>query len=180
MALTVVNMARVDQDHPGHPGPPRASACATPGPRQDPAASRRRYLMTPLNPRLHARLVERFGRVGISNDGQALQVTHMPDYVHRKGRLKAHVSSWGETYKVNCPFCSDTRGRLYISHRWGVRDPRTGDDLLHLAFCHNEECLRTREAQKQLHKHVFPDGRYAFEVASLTSASVTPSAPTPP
>ena len=63
---------------------------------------------------------------------------------------------YGETYKVSCPFCSDTRQRLWINHHWGVRDEKTNDDLLHLAHCFNDDCINTREVQKELHAMVFP------------------------
>ncbi len=36
----------------------------------------------------------------------------------------------GEEYSTSCPFCGDTRGRLYVNHLWGTKDKFTG-----VAFC---------------------------------------------
>jgi hypothetical protein len=114
----------------------------------------------PLNPLLYRRLKEAFRVVRVSNDRVPVMVHYAPDWVYRKGRLRAKVVEWGETYHVNCPFCTDTRGRLYISHQWSEEDERTSDDMLHLAMCHNEGCLATRDAQKELHAIVYPKGQY--------------------
>ena len=126
--------------------------------------------MMPLNSVLYERLSEEFRRVDVTNEGMPARVTYWPDHVYRQGRLKAQVSDWGETYHVNCPFCIDTRRRLYLSHLWGVRDQRTRDDMLHLAFCQNDGCLSTRERQKELHAMVFPAGRYAGLVLWVVSS----------
>ena len=34
----------------------------------------------------------------------------------RKTKRYAVVESWGECYRINCPACGDTKGRLYFSH----------------------------------------------------------------
>lgn len=128
----------------------------------------------PLNPRLFRRLQDTFGSVRISNQGVPTMIDHRPDWLQRCGRLKAEVVERGETYVVSCPFCSDTRGRLYVCHRWAVRDEKTGDDMLHLARCFNEGCLATREAQKELHALVFPRGKYGRTM----EVRLKPQAPT--
>jgi len=46
----------------------------------------------------------------------------------------------GEYYRVCCPYCHDTRHRLYVSHMWGQRD-RAGVPMTFLAVCYNENCL---------------------------------------
>jgi hypothetical protein len=120
--------------------------------------------MSVLNSVLYDRLREAFGHVRVTNNGQVPQLRYKPDYFHRSGRPKAAYSSWGETYFVNCPFCSDTRRRLCISHLWGVRDARTRDDMIQLVKCFNEDCLNTRESQKKLHAMVFPGGRFADQI----------------
>ena len=114
--------------------------------------------MEPLNPLLLAMLKDAFGHVRISNDGVPFRAVYRPDWFYRKGKLKANVVEFGETYNVSCPFCSDTRKRLSICHQWGMRDARTHDDMLHLVRCYNESCLATREAQKELHAMVYPRG----------------------
>lgn len=49
----------------------------------------------------------------------------------------------GEQYSINCPFCGDTRQRLYVHHMFGrihhvhgFNQP--GQQLVTLAYCHNE------------------------------------------
>jgi hypothetical protein len=121
-------------------------------------------LLNPLNPELYRRLVAVFGRVKLANDGQQAIIRYAPDHTYRQGRDKAIVISWGETYSVDCPFCLDTRQRLYFSHTWGQKDVRTGDDMLFVVHCHNEPCLSTRARQKELHAIVYPFGRWADKV----------------
>lgn len=127
--------------------------------------------MKPLNPGLHDRLLKVFGHVRVANQGQPMRAMHLPDRSQQRARLRLIISEWGETYAVNCPFCTDTRRRLTINHRWAVRDPKTGDDMLHLCHCHNEDCTNNRTNQKRLHAMVFPDGRFADEVDDVPSLS---------
>ena len=93
--------------------------------------------MNPLNPSLFHALQE-FGTVRFAAQGERLVGTYqtMPG-----GRVRLNLVSAGEYYRVNCPYCNDTRQRLYINHRWGVRDPQTGTRNRWLALCHNENCL---------------------------------------
>ena len=46
----------------------------------------------------------------------------------------------GEYYLVNCPYCSDTRHRLYVNHMYGKKD-EGGRRLRFLAICFNENCM---------------------------------------
>lgn len=117
-----------------------------------------------LNPRLYRRLEKAFKHIRVSNAGIGISLSHAPDWDYRQGRLRAEVVDWGETYYVNCPFCTDTRKRLGINHHWASRDEKTGDDMLQLATCFNERCLATREAQKELHALVFPNGVYGRDM----------------
>lgn len=117
--------------------------------------------MNILNPTLFRLLERKFTEVRVVNPGQQALVNYVPDFLRRKGRLKARVDDWGETYRMNCPFCNDTRSRLAVCHRWAVRDEKADDDMLHLAICFNESCFKTRERQKQLYAMVFPGGALA-------------------
>ena len=56
----------------------------------------------------------------------------------------------GEYYVLSCPFCNDTRGRLWVNHRWGVYDQGTRTRNLWLAVCYNEHCLGTFDRRTQL------------------------------
>jgi hypothetical protein len=55
--------------------------------------------------------------------------------------LIAKEGAEDEQYRVCCPFCGDTRHRLYIDCRWGVYDPATGRKNTHLVKCFNEDCV---------------------------------------
>lgn len=78
-----------------------------------------------LNAQLYHLLKHRFGQVRIANEGQADQIT-----------ANGRVGIRGEQYRVCCPYCFDTRYRLYISYRWSPSDRATRNS----AYCHNEHC----------------------------------------
>lgn len=79
----------------------------------------------------------------------------------RQTRLEVATNGRGEEYMMNCPFCSDTRKRLSINHRWGVLDRETGTRNLWLAKCYNEDCLKHGDARRELFDQVctFAPGR---------------------
>src|SRR4051794_18793914 len=73
------------------------------------------------------------------------------------GDLRLQVDHFGEQYRVCCPFCPDTRKRLYINHRWGLFDERTRSKNLWLAKCYNEDCLKCSLRRRSLYNDVFDD-----------------------
>jgi len=73
------------------------------------------------------------------------------------GKKSLNPYFYGESYRINCPFCRDTRHRLYINHRWGLKDPDTQSLNLWLAKCFNENCLSHYSNQRQLYNDVFSD-----------------------
>ena len=85
------------------------------------------------------------------------------------GRRRWVVSTWGESYRINCPFCRDTRHRLWISYRFGQLDPA---DLGRLGtfygICFNEDCLRASENRVELVDVIYgvhnPKERTPFEI----------------
>jgi hypothetical protein len=95
--------------------------------------------MSPLNPRLFAALQSLYGRVLIANEGEASHVDYEPD-PGCPGRVRAHAVCKGEEYRVDCPWCPDTRGRLYVNHRYGVYDRAAHTGNYHLFYCFNEGC----------------------------------------
>lgn len=136
-------------------------------------------MSTPLNPLLYEQLQKVFKHVRVSSPGVATRFQYRPDWQYRQGRPRANVVDWGESYYVSCPFCSDTRGRLSVNHRWGVRDERTGDDMLHLVTCFNESCLANRESQKELHALVYPRGEYGRQMQVRIKPSKAKAPPEP-
>jgi len=123
-----------------------------------------------LNLELYEALRLTFGDVGIANEGEpASEPAYVPERVYDDdGKTSIRWrGDWsgcgGEYYRVNCLFCSDTRRRLWISHRWGEPDSRTGREITHLAYCYNEQCLagddrQARENRERLHELVYPLG----------------------
>ena len=82
------------------------------------------------------------GAVGISREGEEMISDVDKDAL--TGKPQRYVHDAGEYYTVSCPWCTDTRKRLYINHRWGLKDPETGSLNLHLAHCFNEGCSAAR------------------------------------
>lgn len=58
---------------------------------------------------------------------------------HVDGKYAIHATA-GEEYQIDCPFCTDTRQRLYVHHMFGCPspDPRTPPRMYNLAYCQNE------------------------------------------
>lgn len=94
--------------------------------------------MNVLNPELYQRLKRHFRHVKISNEGEAMIYRAVQDPITDRPRLD--ITQDGEYYCINCPYCLDTRFRLYINHMWGKRD-ESGRRLRFLAICYNESCM---------------------------------------
>src|SRR4051812_37003439 len=109
-----------------------------------------------LRPKLYERLRARLGEVRIARAGEALNA-HVADY---RGRSSLQVIHFGESYRVCCPFCKDTRFRLWINHMWGYYDPQIGGKNTWLCWCYNnEECMRDGPSRKRLYDEIFEDVR---------------------
>ena len=79
-----------------------------------------------LNLTLYNALVRRFGHVRVGMSG--VEINWSEPFVpplSRSERLVRTVYSRGEHYQVNCPYCGDTRFRLYFGYWFGARDPGT-------------------------------------------------------
>jgi hypothetical protein len=111
-----------------------------------------------LNPELYQALQTAFTQVSVTNEGELRQVQTLPDW-QDGGRLRSQVVASGEQFRTNCPYCNDTRQRLYFSYEWAQPNPDTNSDNLHLVKCFNEDCLRSRTRQRDLLKRVYPLGR---------------------
>lgn len=92
--------------------------------------------MQPLRPELYRRLAYLFKHVDIAKQGEPMVTRVHLSAVSGKPKLK--ILSKGEEYRVTCPYCNDTRSRLYINHMWGFVFPQIGRPLLGLAQprCH--------------------------------------------
>lgn len=111
----------------------------------------------PLNPTLYNLLQRNLpGGVQVSCDGEAFVGDYHRDPISGERRL--FIRQRGEQYFGNCPICGDTRGRLYVNHRWGVID-KEGNDNLFLSYCFNEECTSKYEGMRRLKDMIFRLGR---------------------
>lgn len=109
----------------------------------------------PLRPELYNRLVHRFRHVEISGEGEEM-VSSLQTSAHT-GKKTREAWSFGEYYRINCPFCGDLRQRLWINHQWGRLDPETDSKQLYLAHCFNENCLKEDCNRNWLYADVFSD-----------------------
>ena len=87
------------------------------------------------------RLRQNFGSVRVSNAREAF-IAKAVRGVEDEPRLL--ISHAGEYYRVCCPFCCDTRFRLYVNHMFGQLDGH-GRRMTFLAVCFNEGCLSRGE-----------------------------------
>lgn len=94
---------------------------------------------SPLNLPLYENLLRRFGQVRVSNEGQEVLMRYAPDPYNPAGAGRPETVESGEYYRVNCPYCGDTRFRLYINYRWNTIQ-NDGRPALNLAHCFNEQC----------------------------------------
>lgn len=98
-----------------------------------------------LNPWLYDALTRVFGHVLIANQGESFMASPAPTFNMRRfgmatQRHRLAIRQHGESYRVNCPYCGDTRFRLYFPYRWGEFDHYTRRRNLFLAYCYNEQC----------------------------------------
>jgi hypothetical protein len=104
----------------------------------------------PLNRTLHLRCKATFRNVLIRNQGESQSRRLSLDF--QTGKKRPVIDHPGEYYAVCCPFCNDTRFRLYINHRYGTLD-ELGNQQTRLAYCFNGGCslqLGQREAYDKL------------------------------
>ncbi len=119
----------------------------------------------PLRPELFRRLEQRFGDVAIAREDEDLEcrITSEPGDFDDQGRLrkKLEILAPGEAYRINCPFCTDTRRRLWINHMWGFKDEENpGVSYMWLVNCFNASCTKAYHIRKQLYAMVFDDVGY--------------------
>lgn len=114
---------------------------------------------TVLCPQLYGKLRELSkGDVIVTNEGEAFLSSNCLNPA--TGRHETWVSHAGEYYAVNCPFCKDTRHRLWVNHMYGQPDA-SGLAMRFLATCYNEHCLSKAE-----HRMAFNDFLFGFRNAN--------------
>lgn len=109
----------------------------------------------PLNPTLYNLLKQRFQSVQVANENSAMTGYNAPSSI-TPGRLEYIVSSWGEYYRVRCPFCKDNRHRLWINHLYGQPNRnRNNYPESWLAVCYNEGCTSNPSNRHTLERMIF-------------------------
>jgi hypothetical protein len=97
-----------------------------------------------LNKPLYDTLVRVFKSVQVANEGVPFEgMLRKPATASGYRGYKAYTVTKGETYRVCCPFCKDTRHRLWIGHRWGTKF--RGERITHAECCYNENCHETKD-----------------------------------
>lgn len=109
------------------------------------------------NPKLYHAMKQIFGETPkIVNEGEPCHLSNVYaeyQFVPRTQNLLAACTKGGEQYAVCCPFCGDTRQRLYISHMWDTEFVQANvryhcsDQLMH---CFNENCTANPEHRTKL------------------------------
>lgn len=92
-----------------------------------------------INRALYAALKARFGQIRVTNE-------NVRRAEERRGE-KVVVMCAGEHYNFDCPFCSDTKGRLSVSYLWLEKPPLSTRRRVDLANCYNEHCLEVRNEE---------------------------------
>jgi len=113
-------------------------------------------MAAPLRHQLYNALnsLKKLGGVIVAHEGEDMICNYV--YNVQRRRYELNIINPGEYYRVNCPFCNDTRHRLWINHRWGYKDEKTGSCNLWLAICYNQErCLQTYARQLNLWNQLF-------------------------
>lgn len=109
-----------------------------------------------LCPQLYRKLQELAGRVEVVNRGAAFVKEEVLNTTVNPPRLQSIIRSFGESYRVNCPYCRDSRRRLWISHAFGRFEEGSNMRMLHLAKCFNDtQCMSVWENRHNLCEQVY-------------------------
>lgn len=130
-------------------------------------------VVQPLNPVLYGLLRGIFRTVRIANEGTSMigapsmtSAFDMPVIGNRSSssvlpwadspsrRSVSVPLTWGEYYRVCCPFCRDGRYRLWINHLYGTKNSE-GVPQAWLAHCYNNECTTKVTNRQQLENMIF-------------------------
>ena len=115
-----------------------------------------------LNEGLHNQLARVFGSVVIHNEGEPLRYIQGERSYEVIGlpRSYLHIESPCEYYAVCCPFCGDTRNRLWLNHRWNTTVG--GKSVKYMVMCYNENCEEMDGFRARLEEMISPDSIETF------------------
>lgn len=125
----------------------------------------------PLNRQLHRLLKNRFGHVEIASPGIGFRGAVKRVFDGKELRQRFEPAVTGEYYRINCPYCNDTRQRLWVNHQYGQQDPANPQRrMLWLATCYNEQCLEdydnALDFENRVFGHINRNERGKFKVAT--------------
>lgn len=136
-----------------------------------------------LCPQLYQRLKTLSGEVVVANAGESL--LHSTSFNPQTGRYDTNILRSGEYYRINCPFCQDTRHRLWVNHMYGQPDVH-GKPMRFLANCWNENCLSDTSKWQHFNDSIFGFRNVnqrqsaAFQVLPGLVEDATPTLAKPP
>jgi len=133
-----------------------------------------------LAPRLFEVLRRRFGQVLIAKAGEPA-VWGGTSYVG--GYARRDLRHWGETYRISCLYCGDTRNQLSVSHLFGQSDAN-GRPITWTVKCFSRNCLADRQKRREFADMVLGiQNRNVREFWPINAATRTPACiaePLPP
>ena len=132
-----------------------------------------------LNPALFAILQRRLGKGHVAKRGEQRIAHYVPDPQHA-GRIREKVTKWGEQYNFDCPFCGDTRGRLFVSYKYGLPDAN-GRPNYTLFSCKNDTQCHTLTGVRDRFEAMaaIPVGYRAQVQAGIAAAHASVETPVP-
>jgi len=105
-----------------------------------------------LNTGLYSLLRRNFGKVVVARAGEQA-VARSAD---QGGKQRIKFLIQGEYYRINCPFCGETKQKLYINHRWGRGfDEFPGHLFWWSAHCFVNDCLADYYNLTELKRRVY-------------------------
>lgn len=105
-----------------------------------------------LNKPLYEKLKSLFHAVEIQQEDVPAAIEPTSGLTMRKWQFRRQEAA-GEQYRVNCPFCKDTKKHLYISHLSFANVVLNGESLGRsglIASCFRRQCLRAPGAKEAL------------------------------
>jgi len=115
-------------------------------------------MYVPLNQYLYDKLATVYGDVTVAAPGEA----YMGHVIPTEDGPRQTAENMGEYYRINCPFCNESRHRLWVNHLWGVGpkyNNETNDAFWWSAICYNDDwsCMTNPENIKTLRDRVYRD-----------------------
>jgi hypothetical protein len=119
-----------------------------------------------LNKALYQAMAKKFSAVEVVNRGDKGDYKRVVRQAANSQRQYVNYDvkpggSFGERYRVDCPYCGDTRKRLYVTYLFGMEDEETGLANTGNIHCFNEAChedyTNRRELLEDLELHGLRD-----------------------